>query len=124
MFEWLERRIDPFRPFDENRMPPKSVWGFTAYYLRPVRGWLALVFLSNLAIGSLESGLFFLIGWFVDLLSQHAPEQVWAENGSWLIGAAVAVLVVRPVLHFVREAVVSQASVPQTTNMIRWRTHS
>ena len=34
------------------------------------------------------------------------------------------VLVVRPVLHFVHEAIVNQAIVPQTTNMIRWRTHS
>ena len=33
MFQWLERRIDPFRPFDETRMPPHSVWGFAAYYV-------------------------------------------------------------------------------------------
>ncbi len=33
------------------------------------------------------------------------------------------VLVVRPLLHFVHEAIVNQAIVPQTTNMIRWRTH-
>jgi ATP-binding cassette subfamily B multidrug efflux pump len=124
MFQWLERRIDPFRPFDETRMPPQSVWGFAAYYLKPVRGWLVLIFLTNLAIGSLESGLFFLIGWFVDLLSQHSPARVWADYGGLLIGAAVVVLVVRPVLHFLHEAVVNQAIVPQTTNMIRWRTHS
>jgi len=124
MFEWLERRIDPFRPFDETRMPPKTVWGFAAYYLKPVRGWLALIFVTNLLIGSLESGLFFLIGWFVDLLGQQTPERVWSDYGSLLIGAALAVLVVRPVLHFFHEAVVNQALVPQTTNMIRWRTHS
>jgi ATP-binding cassette subfamily B multidrug efflux pump len=34
------------------------------------------------------------------------------------------VLVLRPALHFVHEAIVNQAIVPQTTNMIRWRTHS
>src|SRR5687767_20374 len=124
MFQWLERRIDPFEPFDDTRMPPTSVWGFAAYYLRPIRGWLVLIFLTNLAIGSLESGLFFLIGWFVDLLAQFRPEQVWGEYRGWLFAAAFVVLVVRPVLHFVHEAIVNQAIVPQTTNMIRWRTHS
>ena len=47
MFAWLERRIDPFRPFDENRMPPHSVGRFAAHYLAPVKGWLVLIFLSS-----------------------------------------------------------------------------
>src|SRR5688572_24472403 len=112
MFQWLERRIDPFAPFDDTKMPPSSVWGFAAYYLRPIKGWLALIFVTNLAIGSLESGLFFLIGWFVDLLAQNTPDQVWADHGNLLIGAALLVLFVRPVLHFVHEAIVNQAIVP------------
>jgi ATP-binding cassette, subfamily B, multidrug efflux pump len=124
MFAWLERRIDPFRPFDENRMPPHSVGRFAAHYLAPVKGWLVLIFLSNLLIGGLESGLFFLIGWFVDLLSNASPERVWAEHGPVLIAAAIVVLLVRPLLHFLHEAVVNQAIVPQTTNMVRWRTHN
>src|SRR5215212_6045120 len=37
MFDWLERRIDPFAPFAEGEMPPASVARFTWHYLRPVR---------------------------------------------------------------------------------------
>jgi ATP-binding cassette subfamily B multidrug efflux pump len=124
MFRWLERQIDPFAPFDDERMPPHSVPRFSWHYLRPVRGWLVLIFFSNCLIGGLESGLFFLIGWFVDLLTKGTPQEVWAEHGNLLLWAAFAVLVVRPILHFVHEAIVNQAIVPQTTNMIRWRTHS
>jgi ATP-binding cassette, subfamily B, multidrug efflux pump len=124
LFSWLERRIDPFAPFDEHRMPPNSVWRFAAHYLRPIKGWLVLIFLSNLLIGSLETGLFFLIGWFVDLLTTKTPDEVFSGQGRWLALAAFVVLVLRPLLHFVHEAVVNQAIVPQTTNMIRWRTHS
>ena len=29
MFDWLERRIDPFAPFEEGEMPPASVARFT-----------------------------------------------------------------------------------------------
>src|SRR5215211_5377514 len=114
MFEWLERRIDPFQPFDDTRMPPHSVWRFSWYYLKPIRGWLLLIFCTNCLIGGLESGLFFLIGWFVDLLSSGTPDQVWAEHRQLLIGAALVLLFVRPVLHFVHEAIVNQAVVPQT----------
>ncbi len=35
--DWLERRIDPFAPFDEAERPPGTVAGFAWFYLRPVR---------------------------------------------------------------------------------------
>src|SRR5829696_2464268 len=122
MFDWLERFNDPFKPFDE-RTPPHSVWRFALHYLAPVRGWLALIFVSNLVIAGLESALFLLIGWFVDLLNQSTPERIWAEHGTLLIGVALLVAVVRPLLHFVHEAVFNQAMTAQTGNIIRWRTH-
>jgi ATP-binding cassette subfamily B multidrug efflux pump len=122
MFEWLERRIDPFRPFDE-RTPPHAVWRFAWHYLAPVKWWLVLIFVSNLIIAGLESALFLLIGWFVDLLNQSTPERIWAEHGALLIAVAVLVGIVRPLLHFVHEAVFNQAMTAQTANMIRWRTH-
>ena len=122
MFEWLERRVDPFQPFDE-RTPPHSVWHFAWHYLKPVRWWLTLIFVSNLIIAGLESALFLLIGWFVDLLNQSTPERIWAEHGTLLIAVALLVAVVRPLLHFVHEAVFNQAMTAQTGNMIRWRTH-
>jgi ATP-binding cassette subfamily B multidrug efflux pump len=122
MFEWLERRIDPFAPFDE-RTPPHSVWRFAWHYLAPTRWWLVLIFFSNLVIAGLESALFLLIGWFVDLLNQSTPERIWAEHGGLLIAIALLVAVVRPFLHFAHEAVFNQAMTAQSANMVRWRTH-
>jgi ATP-binding cassette subfamily B multidrug efflux pump len=37
---------------------------------------------------------------------------------------AALVLFVRPVLHYLNELVSNQIIVPQTTNMVRWRTHA
>src|SRR3954468_19908820 len=37
LFDWLERRIDPFAPFEETETPPTTVAGFTWHYLKPVR---------------------------------------------------------------------------------------
>jgi ATP-binding cassette subfamily B multidrug efflux pump len=123
MFEWLEKRIDPFAPFDETRTPPQSVSGFAWYYLRPVRGWLVVLFFASLAVGIFESSLYILIGWLVDILATSTPDRIWAEHGTGLVVAAGLVLFLRPVLHFGHEIITNQILVPQSTNMIRWRTH-
>src|SRR4051812_7235337 len=77
MFHWLEKRIDPFAPFDETEMPPTSVGGFSWYYLRPIRFWLGVLFVASLLVGIFESSLYILIGWIVDLLATSAPDRLW-----------------------------------------------
>jgi ATP-binding cassette, subfamily B, multidrug efflux pump len=123
MFDWLERRIDPFAPFDEAETPPTTVRGFAWHYLKPVQGWLWVLFVASVLVGIFESSLYLLIGWFVDLLARSSPEQLFREQGATLLALGLAVLILRPLLHSAHEAIANQIIVPQTTNMIRWRTH-
>jgi ATP-binding cassette, subfamily B, multidrug efflux pump len=97
MFHWFEKQIDPFAPFEESETPPGTVSGFAWYYLRPVRFWFFLLFLISLLVGLFEASLYILVG--------------------------ATILLVRPALHFVHGLVSNQLIVPQSTNMIRWRTH-
>ncbi len=124
MLERAERRIDPFASFDREETPPDRVGAFAWYYLRPVRGWLVVLVLLSLAVGVLESGLYLLVGWFVDILASADPQTVFSDHGTALLLAAFAVIVLRPLLHILHDIVTNQVLVPQTTNMIRWRTHS
>lgn len=123
MFGWFEKQIDPFAPFDETQTPPKSVSGFAWYYLRPIRHWFVLLFVIALVVGLFEASLYILIGWLVDLLARSAPDRIWAEHGDTLMLVGATVLIVRPILHFLHGLVSNQLIVPQSTNMIRWRTH-
>jgi ATP-binding cassette subfamily B multidrug efflux pump len=123
MYQWFERRIDPFAPFNESETPPGSVGGFAWYYLRPVRNWLVVLFFVSLVVGLFESSLYILLGWLVDILSQSTPDRIWAEHGTAMLVVGGLVLFLRPVLHFVHETITNQVLVPQSTNMIRWRTH-
>src|SRR5215208_7690596 len=123
MFDWLERRIDPFAPFAEGEMPPASVARFTWHYLRPVRFWLVVLFFVSIAVGLFETSLYLLIGWFVDLLARSTPERLFAEHGTQLALVAALILIVRPILNTSNDIVTNQILVPQTTNMVRWRTH-
>src|SRR5436305_7040796 len=123
MLDWLERKIDPFAPFDEAETPPTTVASFTWYYLRPIRFWLGVLLVASLAMGILESSLYVLMGWFIDLLARSSPERLWPEHRTALLGAAALILIIRPALHLLNEAISNLIIVPQTTNMVRWRTH-
>jgi ATP-binding cassette subfamily B multidrug efflux pump len=123
MYRRPETLIEPFAPFSESEMPPTSVGRFTWHYLKPIRFWLGILLAFSLAVGVLESGLYLLIGWFVNILATSSPDTILAQHGSALAAVAVLVLVIRPIVHTAHEYVSNQIVVPQSTTMIRWRTH-
>jgi ATP-binding cassette, subfamily B, multidrug efflux pump len=123
MYRWFEQRIDPFAPFNENETPPDTVSRFAWHYLKPVRHWLVILFVASLIVGLFESSLYILLGWLVDILAHSTPDRIWADHGTALMVVGVLILFLRPVLLFVHETITNQVLVPQSTNMIRWRTH-
>ncbi|MRI57563.1 ABC transporter ATP-binding protein [Methylobacterium sp. DB1607] len=121
--DWLERRIDPFAPFDDRRMPPKTVLGFAGFYLRPIRSALMVLFVIAVVAGGIEASLYLLMRWFIDLMSAADRSTVIGDNAVPLTLAALLLLVVRPFTIWLHEVVSNQLVVPQSTNQIRWRTH-
>ena len=121
--DWLERRIDPFAPFDEGRMPPKTVLGFAAFYLRPIRGALLFLFVVAVIAGSIEASLYLLMRWFIDLMNTADRSSVVSDHAVPLALATLLLVVVRPVSIWLHEIASNQLVVPQSTNQIRWRTH-
>ncbi|HZW47919.1 MAG TPA: multidrug ABC transporter ATP-binding protein, partial [Microvirga sp.] len=108
MFRWLEKRVDPFAPFDENETPPDTVGAFAWHYLRPVRFWLVILFVVALIAGLFESSLYILLGWLVDILASSTPDRIWDEHGTTLTIMGVLVVFVRPALNFAHEVISNQ----------------
>ncbi len=123
LFRWLEKRIDVFAPFNEGETPPNTVSGFTWHYLKPVRSWLVILFFVSLVVGLFESSLYILLGRLVDILATSTPERIWADHGTTLMIMAGLVIIVRPILNFAHEVISNQVIIPQSTNLVRWRTH-
>ncbi len=123
LFRFLESRIDVFAPFDERETPPTGVFRFMWHHIKSAKGWMALIMLTGLGFSGIEAAMYLMVGWFVDLLTKNSPEQVFSEHGWLLIGAAILVTVVRPLVYFANHAIVDQVVVPQITNQIRWRNH-
>ena len=78
---WLESRIDVFAPFDDRETPPASLARFAVFYLKAVRGWLFVVFLSALLLAGVEASLLLLVGRFVDLLNKTKPDELFPTYG-------------------------------------------
>ena len=121
--DWLERRIDPFAPFDDRRMPPDTVLGFAAFYLRPIRAALLVLFVVAVVAGGIEASLYLLMRWFIDLMNTADRASVLSDHAGALTLAVLLLLVVRPVTIWLHEVTSNQLVVPQATNQVRWRTH-
>jgi ATP-binding cassette subfamily B multidrug efflux pump len=121
--DWLERRIDPFAPFDETRMPPKTVAGFAWFYLRPIRGPLIALFVIAVVAGTVEASLYLVMRWFIDLLGSADRATVLSDHAIPITLAVLLVAVVRPLSIWGHEVLSNQLVVPQSTNLIRWRAH-
>ncbi len=122
VYRWLEGLIDVFAPF-EAKTPPKGFIAFCWHFAAPVKGLLFVILFNSLLIAALESYLFVLIGWFTDMLAASTPQTLWAEHGTKLIGLTVLILLVRPFLHFLDEALINQGVLSTLTNRIRWQAH-
>ncbi|GJE40645.1 ABC transporter ATP-binding protein [Methylobacterium persicinum] len=123
ILDWLERRIDPFAPFDEALMPPKSVGGFAWFYLRPVRAALLALFVIAVIAGSVEASLYLVLRWFIDLLGTADKANVLSDHAVGIGLALALVAIMRPASIWAHEALSNQLVVPQTTNLVRWRAH-
>lgn len=122
IFRWLETRIDSFPP-EQPVMPPPSFWGFVFHYTRPFWPLLAVSAALSATIALIEVSLFGFLGNLVDWLSRADRATFWATHGPFLIGMAIVVLLILPVLKFFYESVVHQGLISNFTMRTRWQAH-
>ncbi|KNY23581.1 ABC transporter ATP-binding protein [Methylobacterium sp. ARG-1] len=120
---WLERRVDPFAPFDETRTPPQTVLGFAGFYLRPIRAALAALFVIAVVAGTVEASLYLVMRWFIDLLATADRATVLSDHAVGLSLVFLLIALVRPLSIWLHEVLSNQLIVPQSTSQIRWRAH-
>ncbi|WP_417523372.1 ABC transporter ATP-binding protein [Marinovum sp.] len=123
MFKFFENLVDPYRPYPASDHPPQRLWPFLWAYAQPFKRIFALAAIMSVIVALIEIGLIWAMGWVVDILS-GAPEQVWAENGGWLIALAVFLLVLRPLLQAVDVALLNNTILPNFGTLIRYRAHA
>lgn len=122
MFSWFEQRLNPF-PSNEPSAPPKGLLRFLAYYSKPALPWLLLMSLSSAIIAVAEVFLFQFLGDIVNWLSSADKATFLQDQGWTLVGMAVLVLVILPLVVAVDSLVMHQGLAGNFPMIARWQMH-
>lgn len=123
MFRFFENLVDPYCDYPAQNHPPQTLLRFMLDYARPFKTVFWWTGLLSVAVAVVEIALIYYMGWIVDIL-QGDPGQVWAQHGAMLIGLAVFILVLRPVVQALDVMLLNNTILPNFGTLIRWRAHA
>ncbi|SNS09978.1 ABC transporter ATP-binding protein [Antarctobacter heliothermus] len=123
MFRFFENLVDPYAPYPQKDVPPQRLLPFLMDYARPFRAIFAWTAASSVVVAAVEIWLLWIMGWVVDILSGD-PTQVWQDHGTALIGLAVFILLLRPLVQALDVLLLNNGVMPNFGTLIRWRAHA
>ncbi|MEL0613578.1 ABC transporter ATP-binding protein [Marinomonas arenicola] len=122
MLRFFERWIEAY-PTTEPAQAPNTLYAFCRYYSKGVEVPLILMSLLTAAIAMLEVTLFSFMGQLVDWLVTKDPTTFLSEESGRLLGMALIVLLVMPLVTFLHSAIIHQTLLGNYPMRIRWLAH-
>lgn len=122
MFNWFERRLDPY-PNALPHMPPKGLWRFVWYYSDGAKGYMLAMAVSSGLIAVAEVVLFGYLGELVNRLAQTERGHFWTLEGSQLLGMAALLVIGMPLLQTISVLLMHQTLMGNLPQRIRWQAH-
>ncbi|MGB7389621.1 MAG: ABC transporter ATP-binding protein, partial [Marinomonas sp.] len=122
MLRFFERWIEAY-PTTEPAQAPNTLYAFCRYYSKGVEVPLILMSLLTALIAMLEVTLFSFMGQLVDWLVTKDPTTFLSEEGGRLLGMALIVLLVMPLVTFLHSAIIHQTLLGNYPMRIRWLAH-
>ncbi|WP_418647342.1 ABC transporter ATP-binding protein [Thauera butanivorans] len=122
LFNWFERRIDPY-PVTAPQPAPKRFFAFLWAATEGTRPFILGMMLLTAAIGAFEALLFAMLGKVVDWLAAVEPAQLWADEGGKLLWLA-AIVLGSIGLVAVQTMLKHQALAGNFPMRLRWKFHS
>lgn len=105
------------------RTPAAQVWPYLKSHLYPLRQVLVLSVIVTVLAASIEVWLISYAGQLIDMLADTAPGEIWQQHRWSLIGAAMMVILIRPLGQFARHSVNDIGLQCNSANLFRWRAH-
>jgi len=122
MFKFFENAVPPFSE-DKVEQPPQSMLKFVWHYTKPFRFLLLCLFITSALISGIEVYMFNAIGNMIDWMQVSDPSTFFDVYGDELLGVAVLILVIWPLLSLLDSALEHQGLLGNFAMQIRWRAH-
>ena len=121
LFNWFERRVDPYP--DTPLLPaPKRFFAFLWAGTEGMRPFILGMMLLTATIGAFEALLFAMLGKVVDWLAAVEPARLWADEGGKLLLLA-AIVLGSVALVAVQTMLKHQALAGNFPMRLRWKFH-
>lgn len=121
LFEWFERRVDPY-PEAPPRPAPRGFFAFLWAATEGMRPYILGMMLLTAAIGVFEALLFAMLGRVVDWLAAVEPARLWAEEGVRL--SMLAGLILGSIVLVALQTMLKHQSLAGNFPMrLRWNYH-
>jgi ATP-binding cassette subfamily B multidrug efflux pump len=122
MFKFFENAVPPFSD-DKVEQPPSSMLKFVWFYTKPFRFLLLCLFATSALISGIEVYMFNAIGNMIDWMQVSDRATFFDVYGSQLIGVAILIIVIWPLLSLLDSALEHQGLLGNFAMQIRWRAH-
>ena len=122
MFGFFESIIEPTRSAPVTQ-PPQGLMRFYWHFARQAKSLFLALFAAGLCVAMLDASVPWFIGRLVRALTTTPRDLFLAQQGRFLVAAAVVVLVGRPLAIAVQNLVSNTGIVVNVTNMVRWQSH-
>jgi ATP-binding cassette subfamily B multidrug efflux pump len=122
MFAFFERFLTPTAA-PEHPEPPGGLLAFLWHFARQAKWLFAALFVIELFVALSDSAVPWFMGRVVTMVTKTPPDQFLAKGWPWLLGMAIVVLIVRPVVALTRYLITNQAIAAPFTGLIRWQSH-
>ncbi|MGJ8528305.1 ABC transporter ATP-binding protein [Maritalea sp.] len=122
MFRFVAGLVDPFQRYAAVT-PASGALSFILQNLRPMRRIVLICFITTIFAALIEVWLVYYAGHLIDQLVSIERTNIWQDMGGEMLLAVLVLLVLRPGVALLNEALDDIAFRPATVSLIRWRAH-
>ena len=122
MFALFEQFLTPTAA-PQHPEPPGGLIAFLWHFARQAKWLFAALFVIELCVALSDSAVPWFMGRVVTMVTKTPPDQFLAKGWPWLLGMAIVVVIVRPIVTLTRYLVTNQAIAAPFTGLIRWQSH-
>ncbi|GHC65581.1 ABC transporter ATP-binding protein [Limoniibacter endophyticus] len=116
----FETIIDPYA--DPGRaVLPKDAIPFILYFARQAKGPFTVLLIIGGLVGLVDAALYWSLGWLIDLLDGSSPQTLFADHGWQLLGMAMLLVIIRPLIMIGAAIIELQMISPAFFALVRWQ---